>query len=110
MRKQEPVADDADQTTSVTRNDDESRYEIRVGGTLAGFVAFRQKPGRLSFTHTLIEPEFEGLGLGSVLVRSALDDVVASGDTIVPYCTFVQSWLKRHPEFEGTVDWKPVQQ
>lgn len=104
------MADDADQTTSVTRNDDESRYEIRVGDSLAGFVAFRQNPGRLAFTHTVIQPEFEGQGLGSTLVRNAIEDASTRGETIIPFCPFVQSWLKRHPEFEGTVDWKPVQQ
>ena len=66
------MTDDTDQTPVVSRNDEESQYEIRVGNTRAGFVAFRQNPGRLAFTHTLIEPEFEGNGLGSILVRSAL--------------------------------------
>ena len=100
---------DTDQTPVVSRNNEESRYEIQVGDTTAGFVAFRQTPGRLAFTHTLIEPEFEGQGLGSVLVRSALEDTAARGETIVPFCPFVQSWLKRHPDFVGTVDWKPVE-
>ncbi|RLQ84703.1 N-acetyltransferase [Mycetocola zhadangensis] len=92
----------------VTRNDEASQYEIRIGDTLAGFAAFRMHPGRISFTHTVIENEFEGRGLGSTLVREALADVAARGETIVPFCPFVQDWLKRHPDFDGTVDWKPI--
>ena len=97
-----------DQTPAVTRNDEKSRYEIRIGDTVAGFAAFRSRPGRVSFTHTVVENEFEGQGLGSILVREALTDVAARGDTIVPLCPFVQAWLKRHPDFEGSIDWQPV--
>lgn len=103
------MADDPDPAPSVARNDEKSRYEIQIGDTVAGFAAFRQNPGRVAFTHTVIEPEFGGRGLGSILVRDALTDVSARGETIVPFCPFVQSWLKRHPDFEGSVDWKPVE-
>ena len=102
------MADEPDQAPAVTRNDDESRYEIRIGDTVAGYAAFRSQPGRVSFTHTVVDDKFEGQGLGSTLVRDALTDVAARGDTIVPFCPFVQAWLKRHPDFEGLVDWKPV--
>lgn len=102
------MADDPEQKPTVTRNDDASQYEIRVGDTVAGFAAFRSSPGRAAFTHTVVDPKFEGHGLGSALVRAALTDVAARGETIVPFCPFVQDWLKRHTDFDGTVDWKPV--
>jgi predicted GNAT family acetyltransferase len=93
------VADETDQTPVVTRNENSSRYEIRFGGRVAG---------RVAFTHTVVDPEFEGHGLGSTLVRSALTDTADRGETIVPFCPFVQDWLKRHTEFDGAVDWAPV--
>jgi predicted GNAT family acetyltransferase len=102
------VADETDQTPVVTRNENSSRYEIRFGGRVAGFAAFRESAGRVAFTHTVVDPEFEGHGLGSTLVRSALTDTADRGETIVPFCPFVQDWLKRHTEFDGAVDWAPV--
>jgi predicted GNAT family acetyltransferase len=102
------VAETVDQTPVVTRNDEKSRYEIHLGDTVAGFAAFRPKPGRLAFTHTVVDPAFEGQGLGSTLVREALADTAARGEVIVPFCPFIQDWLKRHPEFDGTVDWEPA--
>ena len=42
--------------TAVRRNDDTSRYEITVDGTLAGFAEFERRPGAIRFTHTEVDP------------------------------------------------------
>lgn len=45
---------------TVTRNDEESRYELRSDDVLAGFAAFDLRPGSIRFTHTEIDPAFQG--------------------------------------------------
>ena len=53
---------------------DRSRFEINLDGRLAGFAQYRMKdPALIVFTHTEIDDAFEGQGLGSTLVRAALD-------------------------------------
>lgn len=94
----------ADEIT-IDRVDEARRYELRVEGELAGYAAFRTNPGRITFTHTLVRPEYEGRGLGSRLARSVLDDAVARELTIVPVCPFISAYLRRHPEYEAVVDW-----
>ena len=91
----------ADSAVDVTDVASASRYEITADGVLAGFAAYRDRDGKRVFTHTEIDPRFEGRGLGSQLVRAALDDVRARGLTIVPTCPFVRSWLDKH---EGYAD------
>jgi len=86
--------------TTVTRNDDASRYEIRVGDTLAGFAKFNRRSGEILFVHTEVDPAFQGKGLASILAAEALADATASGDTIVPYCPYIAKYLKTH-EVEG---------
>ena len=83
----------------VTDNSAEHRYEIRADGKLAGFSAYRERPGRLEFTHTEIGDEFEGQGLGSKLIGATLDDVRSRGDAVLPICPFVKAFIKRHPEY-----------
>ena len=73
------------------------RYEARLDGVLAGFADYRLRPGRIVFTHT--EVDVEGRGVGSALVRGALDDVRRRGLKVTPLCPFVRSFLDRHPEY-----------
>lgn len=91
--------------TAVTRNDDESRYEIRLGDTLAGFAEFQNRPGEILFTHTEVDPAFQGKGLAGILAADALADAAASGDTIVPYCPYIAAYLKKHEVAGASVRW-----
>ncbi|GAA3837943.1 GNAT family N-acetyltransferase [Sphaerisporangium flaviroseum] len=88
-----------DHAIKVADNPGAARYEITVDGRLAGFAAYRALPGRLVFTHTEVDQEFEGHGFGSTLVRGALDSAREAGVTVVPRCPFVASYIKRHPEY-----------
>ena len=89
--------------TTVADNPGQSRFEIRVGGEVAGFTAYRPLDRELdreyAFTHTEIDPSYEGKGLGSVLVRGALDETKARGLGVLPYCPFVLRYVQRHPEY-----------
>ncbi|MFV0406007.1 MAG: GNAT family N-acetyltransferase [Propioniciclava sp.] len=85
----------------VTDNHVASRFEAQVGGVLAGFADYRLTgEGFIVFPHTEVSPDFEGRGIGSSLVRQALDKVQADGGlTVVPVCPFVRSWILRHPGY-----------
>ena len=89
----------------IARNDEAHRYELFVGDELAGFAEYRLRPGRIVFIHTVVDPAFEGQGLGSRLARHALDDAVARGERIVPRCPFIAAYLRTHPGWEASVDW-----
>ena len=85
---------------TVANNADLNRYEITVDGKLAGFAEYMLNPALITFTHTEIDPAFEGQGLGSQLVRFALDDVRAGGERkVLPLCPFVKGWMVKHPEY-----------
>ena len=78
---------------------DRSRFEIRVDGEVAGFTEYRRRPGLIAFIHTLIDPRFEGQGLGSELVRTALSQARSEGLSVLPFCPFVRSYIGRHSEY-----------
>ncbi|MFB7844159.1 GNAT family N-acetyltransferase [Microbacterium sp. NPDC056052] len=81
---------------AVTLNEAESRYEITSDGALAGFAEFQRRPGTILFIHTEVDPAFQGQGLASRLAADALADAVATGDTIVPYCPYINTYLRTH--------------
>jgi predicted GNAT family acetyltransferase len=88
---------------SVADNSDAERYEIRSGGELAGFALYRLRPGLLAFIHTEIDERFEGQGLGGRLVSFALDDARARGLGVLPFCPFVDAYIKRHRSYVDLV-------
>jgi uncharacterized protein len=102
----EAVTDEGAETR-VIRNDDRRRYEVWKDDELAGFSAYREvdRDGEslTVFTHTEIDPAFEGEGMGSRLVRHALDDVVRRGRLIVPLCPFVAKRIRATSEYDAYV-------
>ncbi|WP_289296999.1 GNAT family N-acetyltransferase [uncultured Reyranella sp.] len=84
---------------SVTHNAAASRYEMKADHGLA-LAVYRQQGDARIFTHTEVPPEDEGKGLGAKLVRAALEDTRKQGFKIVPACSFVVAYVRRHPEFD----------
>ena len=83
----------------VVDEPERSRFEIRVDGDVAGFTEYRRRPGLIAFIHTLTDPRFEGQGLASDLVRTALSEARAEGLSVLPFCPFVRGYIGRHTEY-----------
>jgi predicted GNAT family acetyltransferase len=88
-----------DDAPRVVRNSDKGQYEIYLGDERVGYAAYEEEVGRVVFTHTVVDPAYEGRGFGGRLVAFALDDVRRQGLFIVPLCPFVAAYVKRHPEY-----------
>lgn len=83
---------------SVSENREDDRFEIHVDGVLAGYAQYSRRPGLRAFTHTRIEDEFGGRGLGGKLISAALAAARDAGDDVLPFCDFVSAWIVRHPD------------
>ncbi len=88
---------------SIVDNAGEERYEIRAGGELAGFLQYRLRRGLIELVHTEIDEEFEGRGLGSRLIAFALDDARERGLAVLPFCPFVNDYMRRHRQYVALV-------
>ena len=93
----------ADGRATVRDNPQQHRFEVLVDGEVAGFSAYRREGDAFAFTHTEVDDGHEGEGLGSELVRRALEQVREQGASVLPYCPFVASYLKKHPELQDLV-------
>lgn len=93
----------------VTNNEDENRYEARIGDAVAGFAAYQLTDELIVFTHTEVDPAFEGKGVGSALARFALDEVREAGDRkVMPLCPFIKGWIQRHRDYVPLVYGAPA--
>src|SRR5207302_10770385 len=101
-RRGEDMADSGSDV-QVRDSPDAHRYEARVGDEVAGFAEYRLVPGRIIFTHTQIEPSFEGKGIGGRLAAGALDDARSRGLSVTPLCPFIAGYIDRHPAYADLV-------
>jgi predicted GNAT family acetyltransferase len=91
-------------TIEVKDHPDRSRWVALVDGEEAGFAQYIRRGGRLLFVHTVVDPAFEGRGVGSALARGALEGARAAGDPVVPLCPFIAAYIEKHPEYSDLVD------
>jgi len=88
---------------TVQDNPEKSRYEaIDDSGVVAGYTEYQPDSADadvLVFPHTVVEDAFEGRGVGSALVRGALDQVRERGQKVRPDCPFVKGYIDKHPEY-----------
>ncbi len=87
----------------VTDAPERERYEAHLDGELAGILEYVAKRSRIALIHTEVLPEFEGQGIGSALVRYALDDARRRELRVIATCPYVQSYVARHPEDDDIV-------
>ena len=83
----------------VKHNPDRFRYELWLGDDMVGLADYSLQPGQLHFVHTEVNPEHQGKNFAAILMRDAIEDVRAQGkNKIVPVCSYVVMYMKRHPE------------
>ncbi len=84
----------------VTDNAELQRFEAHLDGKLAGFAEYQLTDELVVFTHTEVDPAFEGNGVGSALARFALDQLRDQGTRkALPVCPFIKGWIQRHPDY-----------
>ncbi|GAA4744642.1 N-acetyltransferase [Gordonia alkaliphila] len=78
------------------------------GGTVEiGFIDYTRDAGHsgahLALTHTVVYDRFGGRGYAAELVRQVLESVRADGNKVIPVCSYVVSYLEKHPEYSDLV-------
>ncbi|KQY39075.1 MULTISPECIES: GNAT family N-acetyltransferase [Nocardia] len=100
----------ADPQRRVVRNVEKNRYDVFFDDELAGFTEYIERDNDTDFIHTEIDDAFAGKGLGGVLARQAVEDVIARGRTVTAHCPFIRGWLDKHPEYDAHVVGKGIAQ
>lgn len=90
-------------TVTVERSGSTDAFEVRdASGETAGHADFLEVGGERIFHHTVVDEKFGGRGIGTALVRGALEATRSEGVTIVPVCSMVEGFLgKNADDFSG---------
>jgi predicted GNAT family acetyltransferase len=87
----------------VRQNVEASRFEIQIDGYLA-VLEYQEQEGRFVFTHTGVPASLEGQGIGSRLAHAGLEFTRKHGLKVVPLCSFIAGYMRRHPEYLDLLD------
>lgn len=85
-------------TEAIQNNPAQKRYELEAEGHLAA-TYYKLSDGVVTFVHTEVPKELEGKGIGSKLIKGALDQVRAGRLKVVPQCPFVKAYIEKHAEY-----------
>jgi len=79
---------------------------VMAGAATTAVCAYRRQGDTLVLHHTEVPPALQGQGLAAVLVQAALDWARAEGLRVRPACSYVATYMRRHPQ---TLDllWTP---
>ena len=84
-------------SVAVTHNESRHRFEATVDGHVC--VADYQLRGKVMWmTYTGVPSAVGGRGIAAELVRVALEWAEAQGYTVEPSCSYVEVYMRRHPE------------
>ena len=84
---------------AVRDNIERRRFELDTPGGEIAFANYRREGGVVTIMRTEVPPHINGRGIGSALVRGALDLVRAEGAKVVPMCPFVGVFIAKHPDY-----------
>ncbi|MDR7362451.1 GNAT family N-acetyltransferase [Nocardioides marmoribigeumensis] len=92
-------------TLTTTDNTELSRIDAHVDGALVGFAAYEVcDDGVYTFHHTEVFEGNEGRGFGQRLAEGVVRFAREQDVRIHPTCSFLASYLRKHPDSQDVLD------
>ena len=85
---------------AIVHNETEERFEAKLDSELA-VVEYQRQGNTLFFTHTEVPIAFRGQGIAEKLAQHALDYARTHNLTVVPHCSFVAAYIRRHRAYQS---------
>lgn len=86
----------------VSHNEFANRFEVVVEGGL-GFLRYKIQGGTMLLLHVEVPPQSQGHGIAADLSRTALELAKERGFKVIPVCSYVAAYIRRHPEYSEMV-------
>ncbi|WP_024507021.1 GNAT family N-acetyltransferase [Bradyrhizobium sp. ARR65] len=89
--------------SDVVNNKAQHRFELTVDGHRAD-AYYKLDGDVITFAHTEVPPELGGQGVGSKLVKGALEQVRVEGLKVIAQCPFVKAYIGKHAEYQDLLE------
>ncbi len=91
-----------DNVVNIQHNQNQQRFDTQIENLLCA-IDYELEGKNLSLTHVGVPKPLEGRGIAGQLTQAALDWARAENYRVIPVCPYVQTWLRRHPEYQDLV-------
>jgi predicted GNAT family acetyltransferase len=83
---------------SLVNNEAIHHFELEINGKQA-FIDYKRKDNKIYLIHTEVPETLRGTGAAEAIVTKAFNFIEEHELKLVPLCSYVQVYLKRHPEW-----------
>jgi len=87
----------------IIHNTAASRFEARLDHGGLAVADYRRQADQLVMFHTEVPFALRGRGIAGQVVGAALDYAQAEGLKVVPSCSYVRAFIRRHPKYAPLV-------
>ncbi|HSJ04199.1 MAG: GNAT family N-acetyltransferase [Verrucomicrobium sp.] len=87
------------ESPTIRHNEADQRFET-AGTSEPSVLEYELEAGRILFTHTFVPPALRGQGVAADLVKEGFAYARKEGLKVVPLCSYVAQYLKRHREYD----------
>ena len=82
----------------VTHNPDKNRFETLIDGELSK-LDYMEDGNTIVMTHVGVHPLHRGRGVAGKITEVALEYAKEKSLRVVPMCSYVGAYIRRHPEY-----------
>lgn len=93
-----------DPQLTIRDNPEKHRFEADLGDGSFAIAEYTLPAGKIMFTHTEVPAKHEGKGIGSALIRFALDRARERRLEVIPICPFFAAYMRKHSEVQDLLD------
>ena len=86
----------------IIHNKAAKRFETSIDNH-TGYISYQERDDKLIYDHTIVPQELGGRGIGSALVKHALNYAREQHKKVIPQCSFVSSYISKHPEYQDLI-------
>jgi predicted GNAT family acetyltransferase len=77
-------------------------FEMPIDGERA-FIDYKKRRETYLLVHTEVPKDLRGQGIAAILVEKTFRYLEAKNLKMIPYCAYVQAYLKKHPEWHRLI-------
>ncbi|PJZ68476.1 GNAT family N-acetyltransferase [Leptospira perolatii] len=90
---------------SILHDPQAKKFYTKLDSGLEAHVLYQdEENGVWNIYSTYVPPELRGHGIASDLVHAILEKAKSESKQIIPTCSYVQTFLKRNPEYSFMVN------